>query len=298
VRARSGLAASCVAGVLDCGVEKFWLLCEACGRVKERARECRVALLCVRCRSVIGREKGARFRLARRNALARVKAEGLLNLGPRSWSEKLLTLTMPHLESHGVRDRSEFAFRALFLFLKAMKKWLRELPEYHLVAWFRTFEWTPGRDRLGHPHFHFWLLCPFLDVEFLRRAWRQALCNAGFPAIAVENVVVDLRRVHDGEGAANEVIKYLTKDILPDRQLVDPEVFATVYAALDDRRTTQPSSGFFRGIDARASCECGALGQFKRSTTRPGQGRQPESTASSPAQPETHPGQRAREHEA
>jgi hypothetical protein len=116
------------------------------------------------------------------------------------------------------------------------------------------------------------LLCPYLDVEFLREAWRQALRTAGFPAETVENVVIDLRRVHDGQGAANEIIKYLTKDILPDRQLVDPDVFAIVYEALDDRRATQPSAGFFHGVDARAACECGALGQFKRTTTPPESG--------------------------
>jgi hypothetical protein len=81
--------------------------------------------------------------------------------------------------------------------------------------------------------------------------------------------VLDLREVRDGIGVANEVIKYLTKDILPDRQLVDPAVFGVVYEALDGRRTTQPSSGFFRGISTKAVCECGASGAFKRTTTRP-----------------------------
>jgi hypothetical protein len=33
--------------VADCGVEKFWLICLACDRAKERTRSCRVALLCV-----------------------------------------------------------------------------------------------------------------------------------------------------------------------------------------------------------------------------------------------------------
>jgi len=258
--------------VLDCGTEKYWLQCQTCGRVKERTRECRVALLCVRCRAAIGQEKRARFRLARRRALDRVRPEGLMHCGHRSWSEKLLTLTLPHLHIHSARERIDYAFRALFLLLKALKKWLRAGPDFKLVAWFRTVEWTPGGDGRGHPHFHFWLLCPYLDVTFLRRAWRQALETAGFPAATVENVVLDLRRVHDGEGAAREVIKYLTKDILPDRQFVDPDVFAVVYEALDDRRVTQPSSGFFRGIDARAACECGALGKFKRTTTRPESG--------------------------
>jgi hypothetical protein len=201
--------------------------------------------------------------------VARVEARGLHRLGHRRWSEKLMTLTLPHLAEHTVRQRIEFAFRSLLLFRKALKKWLQSFQNSELVAWFRTFEWTPGTDRHGHPHFHFWLICPYLDPLVLRRAWAQALCTAGFPRQTVENVVLDLREVRDGIGVANEVIKYLTKDILPDRQLVDPVVFGIVYEALDGRRTTQASSGFFRGISDKAMCECGASGAFKRTTTRP-----------------------------
>jgi hypothetical protein len=177
-------------GVLDCGTEKFWLVCEACSRVKERSRECRVALLCVSCRAAIGEAKRSRFRLARRRALSRVKDLYLHRLGRHGgrWSEKLLTLTLPHLAVHTARQRIEFAFRALFLFRKAFKKWLRSCPHSGLVAWFRTFEWTPGSDGRGHPHFHFWLLSPYLDVAFLRQAWAQALHTAGFPRRAVEDV--------------------------------------------------------------------------------------------------------------
>jgi hypothetical protein len=81
--------------------------------------------------------------------------------------------------------------------------------------------------------------------------------------------ILDLREVRDGVGVANEVIKYLTKDILPDRQFVDPEVFGVVYEALDGRRTTQASARFFYGITDRAVCECGVTGAFKRTTTPP-----------------------------
>lgn len=180
-----------------------------------------------------------------------------------------MTLTLPHLAEHTVRQRIEYAFRALLLFRKALKKWLQSFQFSELVAWFRTFEWTPGIDGHGHPHFHFWLLCPYLDRVFVQQAWAQALCTAGFPRQAVENVILDLREAHDGIGIANEVIKYLTKDILPDRQLVDPVVFGIVYEALDGRRTTQASSGFFRDISHKAVCECGASGAFTRTTTRP-----------------------------
>jgi len=187
----------------------------------------------------------------------------------RRWSEKLLTLTVPHRREHGSRQRIEIAFRALFLFQKALKKWLRSHDDYELVAWFRTFEWTPGDDGHGHPHFHFWILCPYLDRKFMLRAWAQALRTSGMAGQSAETLILDVRPVDDPHGAAREIIKYLTKDILPGHQLVDPQVFSTVYESLDERRTTQASAGFFRDMDRRASCPCGAVGAFRRCKTAP-----------------------------
>jgi hypothetical protein len=256
--------------VEDCGTENYWIVCDACSRTKERMRDCRVALLCLRCRGVIAAEKRARFIEARDRAVSRAKTAGLLcTHDRRRWSEKLLTLTVPHRPEHGTRQRIEIAFRALFLFQKALKKWLRSREEYDLVAWFRTFEWTPGADGHGHPHFHFWILCPFLDRELLLRAWAQALRTSGITGQSPETVVLDVREVRDPHGAAHEIIKYLTKDILPGHRLVDPQVFSAVYEALDERRTTQASASFFRDMDRRASCACGAVGAFRRCKTAP-----------------------------
>jgi hypothetical protein len=113
------------------------------------------------------------------------------------------------------------------------------------------------------------LLCPYLDKDALDRSWKRALRTAGFPKATVETVITHIQIVDDGEGAAREVIKYLTKDILPNQELVDPRVFALVYQVLDGKRTTQASARFFGGIDDRAECECGATGAFRRSSTCP-----------------------------
>jgi hypothetical protein len=254
--------------VRDCGVAKFWLLCEACGRSKEKARQCRITLVCLSCRAIVGREKRSRFRRARERALSRANLFRLLQRGRHGarWSEKLLTLTMPHLREHSATARIEILLRAVALFRKALKRWLQPATHSSAVAWFRTFEWTPGKDGRGHPHFHWWMLCPYLDREVVLEAWAQALRTAGVQRATKDNVIVYIQEVHDGEGAAKEVIKYLTKDVLPDRQLVDPIVFGEVYAALDGRRTTQ---GFFKNIDDLATCECGATGCFKRTNTPP-----------------------------
>ena len=74
---------------------------------------------------------------------------------------------------------------------------------------------------------------------------------------------------HPADGAARELIKYLTKDILPGGKLVSPRVFAELYIALDGKRISQPSAGFFKGIDRKAECSCGAIGCFRRTTREP-----------------------------
>jgi hypothetical protein len=51
--------------------------------------------------------------------------------------------------------------------------------------------------------------------------------------------------------------------------LVPAETFARLYEALDGKRITQPSAGFFKGIDPSAKCRCGAIGCFKRFTEDP-----------------------------
>jgi hypothetical protein len=82
-------------------------------------------------------------------------------------------------------------------------------------------------------------------------------------------VIVDIREVKDAEGSAREVIKYVTKDILPDRKLISAELFARVYEAIDGRRLSQPSAAFFKGTEGTATCTCGAVGCFRRSNTPP-----------------------------
>jgi hypothetical protein len=120
-----------------------------------------------------------------------------------------------------------------------------------------------------NPHFHFWWLSPYIEVDLIRHWWRCALSTAGYERSALEHVIVDIRRVKDAEGSAREVIKYVTKDILPDRKLISSELFARVYEAIDGRRMSQPSSGLFKGTEREATCACGAVGCFRRSSTPP-----------------------------
>lgn len=63
---------------------------------------------------------------------------------------------------------------------------VRGTPPYH-----RAFEWTPGADGLGHPHFHVWTFSPFLDKNLLREWWAEALDAVGCPIEGTREVVTN-----------------------------------------------------------------------------------------------------------
>ena len=92
--------------VLACGGERVWVVCIECRRAKEQERCCQAQRLCLRCRLNEGATRRALFLRARKRARQRAKDRGLLaeRRGGR-WSEKLLTLTLPHQAANGVAGR-------------------------------------------------------------------------------------------------------------------------------------------------------------------------------------------------
>lgn len=255
--------------VQACGGVVLRITCQACGLSHDRAQGCRIGLLCLRCRGGIASEKRAKFMAARKHALAGAGEAGLLNANRRGgrWSEKFMTLTIPHLATHSVTERIEIAWRAWPRFARRLRTFVK--PAGPLAHWFRVFEWTAGADGLGHPHFHVWLLSPFLPREEILACWRASLIEAGMPEPALTSLVVDIRAVRDSDGAALELVKYLTKDITDGGVPIAPAVYAEVYRALDGKRVTQASRGFMSGARERVACECGAVGQFRIETIEP-----------------------------
>lgn len=75
-----------------------------------------------------------------------------------------------------------------------------------------------------------------------------------------EHLIVNIKPVGDPHEAANELIKYMLKDITASGAKLDPALFARVYEALAKRRMRQPSRGFM-GLDEKVKpcCECGAV---------------------------------------
>jgi hypothetical protein len=243
--------------------------CEACGVVREMATSCGSRSLCRSCRGTRNQLTRARF-LRARGSLLNDAAKACLVRGHRRWTEKLVTLTVPHYL--GASERLRWMAVAVPHFLRALRgAWKQQQFDLRFVAYYRAYEWTAGEDGLGHPHVHLWMFCPWIGKERIASMWKDALLRAGFPergfpASTGHMPVVDVAMLRAGDPAkiANEVIKYLTKDIIAHDRFVDPATYARVYEAFDGLRVTQGSRGFLaRAGQVAARCACGAEGCFR-----------------------------------
>lgn len=178
--------------VRTCG-EGGGAIVRECGGSSTFCHACRIGRVCVSCRAHMAMQRRARFGRGRVHALENARREGLFRRGRvlnapggGTWAERHLTLTAPHSMSAGD------AIRAMFIawreFSKAFSRWTRSKPYraihgYNRPDFWRAFEWTPGSDGLGHPHFHVWMLSPFLPVDKVRDWWTLALRKAGFAGV-------------------------------------------------------------------------------------------------------------------
>jgi hypothetical protein len=127
------------------------------------------------------------------------------------------------------------------------------------VQWFRVFEWTSGSDGIGHTHLHVWLFAPFIERQDLGHWWAAALVHAGCPPESCVALVFDIRDVSAKDSFAQELVKYLTKDIDAAGKRIPAAAYAEVYKAIDGRRMTQASRGFMALAERHKNhCECGA----------------------------------------
>lgn len=240
-----------IALVLECGAEVLIIGCQACGAKHERALRCRARRYCVHCRGVIAAEMRARFLAARADVVRDAVAAGLLNpyrKGGR-YGDKFLTLTTPHLPFDTIASRIERLFAAWSKFLRWLNAYFDERT-IRRVEWLRVVEWTPGEsDDAGHPHLHLWLFAPYLDHSMLQDFWRLALLTTGCPPEACAAPIIDIRAMPDPNSGAQELIKYLTKDITANGDKLAPALYAQVIEALDCHRQSQGSKGFMGRAD-------------------------------------------------
>jgi hypothetical protein len=128
----------------------------------------------------------------------------------------MLTLTVPHVEGWDVWSRaldieatgdpedrkaaeavrkmleggsSSVIVRIAAAFLAWPRFWrklraamkARQQGDEREIACDRFFEWTPGGDGEGHPHFHVWLWSPWICDNRIRELWTDALHAIGVP---------------------------------------------------------------------------------------------------------------------
>jgi hypothetical protein len=221
-----------------------------------------------------------------------------------------MTLTIPHLDVEGdaatVRHRVSLIFEAWRLFTISLRKYwfaqrvsvlrglglkqgearARTKAEKRIAPerYYRFFEWTPGHDLKGHPHFHVWLLCPFLDRDWVSSTWAASLRGVG--AVLEGNPIVDVREIRTRPNEmARELLK--TKEAIKLSRLeivgragqdlieyadgwtivdavasgrVPVPLLAALYEALEARRVSQASLGLLAPHELAICGECGEQG--------------------------------------
>jgi len=168
--------------VIDCGSKRVHVSCGACDCLHEVPDRCACPRLCLSCREAARRVRLAGLAGAQERVREAARRGGLFNPYRKggAWDERMVTLTIPHFGSDesAVKARIDVLLNAWRAFTNRLRQWAREVVK-RPIAWYRAFEWTPGNDELGHPHFHVWLFSPFLPVKSVQRWWRAALAAEG-----------------------------------------------------------------------------------------------------------------------
>jgi len=156
----------------DCGTESRVTSCDCGDRPDTRIDLwCDHWRLCLACKGRRCKRYRARFERGRQAMLQRFAWE--TNKRANAWTEKMLTVTVPHSGSV-VQDVCALIeawprFRGRvgrFLAKRGVAKW-REVP------YWRSLEVT--RSDQGHAHFHAWLLSPFLPQRLIAHYWGASL---------------------------------------------------------------------------------------------------------------------------
>jgi len=252
-----------ISRVLACGAEEIRVTCICCEASFDISLGCGSRLYCFQCRDSYAARRRGQFLAARNEVVADAALQHLFDVRRRGgrYSEKFLTLTVPHIEGEPVQQRIQRLLAPWPIFLKKLNRYLKD-HGIGRVEWFRVIEWTEGKGDLhGHPHFHLWIFSPFLDHNDLRQMWREALVLSGCPPELCEHPIIYIEAVRDSQGGVRELIKYLTKDITAGGKKLPAEVYAEVIKALEGTRSTQGSKGFIgRAKKAAPACkDCGSL---------------------------------------
>ncbi len=199
--------------VRACGSATLHVTCKSCSETlcAPVPCTCGVVRVCDECAAGVAARRQKRIAAARVDAMAGAGELGLFE-GARwggAFSEKMLTLTVPHFEREdasgevleatddfGLRTTVAARLAALRLawprLLRRIRAWVAgrgriserrngEPWDAKSLAFYRLLEWTRGHDGKGHPHFHVYAFSPWLPVALIRRWWAQALERVGVP---------------------------------------------------------------------------------------------------------------------
>lgn len=268
-----------------CGVRRVCQRCDTQGAMRRRARFGRA-----RGRVFV---EGDRYGLRRKYRRGGAYTEKMLTLTvPHFKLADARPLKRGEGVRELARDDLHARIVALWLawprFMRQVVGHLRERGEDHF-AWHRSFEWTPAVDGIGHPHFHVYWFSPFVDVGLIRSWWADALRAVGWRVDRHEDgtdkCIVHLKKLREfGADAVRELMKgghrqalTLSRiDLAPGEHgtagidgfdyaegwtlanvegFCSPDVRARLYMALEGKRLTQASAGFFLD-DEPAICAC------------------------------------------
>lgn len=264
-------------------------VCEACDVAGAKARRARFGR--ARGRALIDAD---RYALFQSNRLGGRYSEKMLTLTVPHWD--LEDATPGSKVEKEAKDTIHARIAALF---RAWPELSRKLGQFwrkrfeHSVAYHRSFEWTSGSDHKGHPHFHVYLFSPFVDLDVVREWWALALRRVGWPVLedevspgvfrsrvmvhvkglpgwnlhAVRELMkggkrsaIDLSRI-GGDGAGADAFSYADGWTMSDVVEKD-DVLVRLYCALEGRRLTQASRGFFVD-DEPPECQCCGGREFR-----------------------------------
>lgn len=298
-----------------CGAKKGLSKCDGCGTEKTFLVGCGINRLCERCGTTSAIKRRARFSMARAARVLQVQGAGLftrrrpLRKTPRhlasqvfgigKFTEKMLTLTIPHFgdDVQCVQERIAKIFEAWREFSLVMQRQLRARQKWDpqativvngrrrsAIAFHRAFEWTQGGDALGHPHFHVWVLSPFVNYEAVRSLWTESLRKVGIefdgdaivnlkgfetlsPVVAREVIKAGKKKAIQYSGRVQDesaAFSYADGWSLHDVGEVEDDVKAGVYVGLESKRVSQGAAGFYAAVNTDVPCTCDACGLFAR----------------------------------
>jgi len=165
-----------LARVLACKTTHYTLRCPGCFQADETQRpiRCEAWRYCVSCRG--SRCRDYRERIDQAMQQARTQYQRELSCPNARWSEKMLTVTVPH--SGDVQRDLETLHATWRRFWRELRKWFRagDSRARRPLPFVRIFEVT--RSDGGHAHCHVWMLTPYVPAHVLRVLWGTALRGA------------------------------------------------------------------------------------------------------------------------